>query len=193
MTMTKPREKLTPKEARFVDEYLKDPDDASRCAARAGYSPAAAKQAAHKLLNRPRVAAAIGVVRAERCKRTMIDADWLLRRLAEEATADVGDLYDENGAIKPLHSWPRIWRTGLVEGMTVAQKVKIVDGKKKSAGKVTKIKLSDRVKRLDLIGKHIDVQAFSDKHVVEHDLTKTMMDIVHGAAGTTRSLPSEVD
>ena len=31
------------------------------------------------------------------------------------------------------------------------------------AGYVTKLKLSDRVKRLELIGKHIDVQAFREQ------------------------------
>ncbi len=30
-------------------------------------------------------------------------------------------------------------------------------------GQVTKVKLSDRIKRLELIGKHVDVQAFAER------------------------------
>ena len=55
--------------------------------------------------------------------------------------------------------WPLIWRQGLVAGLDVET---IGEG----AGRITKIKLSDRVKRLELIGKHIDVQAFKEK--IEH-------------------------
>ena len=63
------------------------------------------------------------------------------------------------GNIRPVRDWPLIWRTGLVAGLDVES---IGEG----AGRLTKIKLSDRIKRLELIGKHIDVQAFKDK--IEH-------------------------
>jgi phage terminase small subunit len=69
------------------------------------------------------------------------------------------DLYTEDGRIKPVKDWPLIWRQGLVAGLEVET---IGEG----AGHLTKIKLSDRIKRLELIGKHIDVQAFKEK--VEH-------------------------
>ena len=33
----------------------------------------------------------------------------------------------------------------------------------KKLGQVTKVKLSDRIKRIELIGKHINVQAFAER------------------------------
>lgn len=155
--------KLTAKQQAFVDEYLIDLN-ATQAAIRAGYAPAYADRQGYQQLENPRVAAAIEKAKAERSKRTQIDADWLLKRLAEEAVADIGDLYHEGtGALKPVHQWPKIWRQGLVSGVEVDQQYSYVDGDKVPEGVVTKIRLSDRVKRLELIGKHVSVQAFREQ------------------------------
>lgn len=105
------------------------------------------------------VAAFVAEAQAKRSERTEINADWVLKRLAEEATADVGDLYADDGRIKPVHEWPLIWRQGLVAGLEVET---IGEG----VGHLTKVKLSDRIKRIELIGKHVGVQAFKEK--IEH-------------------------
>ena len=84
--------------------------------------------------------------------------DWVLMRLAAEATADLADLY-ENGGLKPITDWPLIWRQGLVSGLDVDET--FLGGEK--LGQVTKVKLSDRIKRIELIGKHINVQAFAER------------------------------
>lgn len=149
---------MTPKQEAFAREYLIDLN-ATQAAIRAGYSPRTASSQGERLLRNVDVAAAVQAGRVARSERTRIDADWLLTRLAEEAVADVADLYDERGRVKPIKDWPLIWRQGLVAGIDVET---IGEG----AGHVTKLKISDRVKRLELLGKHIDVQAFKEK--VEH-------------------------
>lgn len=133
----------------------------------AGYSEKGASVQGGRLLSHVKVAAAIAYLIEERTKRTLIDADWLLERLAAEATADVADLYEEDGVtLKPISEWPKIWRTGLVSGVKTKPKMvaDIYGNIIKMA--VTDITLSDRVRRLELIGKHVDVQGFSDK--VDH-------------------------
>ncbi len=80
--------------------------------------------------------------------------------MAGEATADLAELYDKNGGLKPIADWPLVWRQGLVAGLDVDEEFK--DGEK--LGQVTKIKLSDRIKRVELIGKHVDVRAFAERH-----------------------------
>lgn len=149
---------LTPKQQRFVEEYLVDLN-ATQAAIRAGYAEGSADVEGCRLLGNAKVAESIAALKAERSERTRIDAEWLLTRLAAEATADVNDLYAEDGRIKAVKDWPLIWRQGLVAGLEVET---IGEG----AGNLTKVKLSDRIKRLELIGKHIDVQAFKDK--IEH-------------------------
>jgi len=118
---------------------------------------------ATRLIQNPTVATRIAELKAAREEKTGIDAEWLLKRLAEEAQADAADLYEENGTLKPIHKWPKIWRTGLVAGIDTTQEYETIDGKKERVGSVTKIKVSDRVKRLELIGKHVDVQAFLER------------------------------
>jgi phage terminase small subunit len=142
----------------FVAEYLKDLN-ATQAAIRAGYSAKTASSQGERLLRNVEVSAAIAEAKADRSERTKVDADWLLTRLANESVADIADLYDEAGNVKPVKDWPLIWRQGLVAGIEVER---IGAG----AGAVTKIKISDRIKRLELIGKHIDVQAFKEK--IEH-------------------------
>ena len=149
---------MTPKQERFIQEYLKDLNG-TQAAIRAGYSAKTANEQAARLLANASVKAAVTEALESRSERTKIDADWVLTRLADEATADVRDLYGENGVLKPVADWPLIWRQGLVSGLDVDETM--VAGEK--LGRVTKVKLSDRIKRLELIGKHVNVQAFADR------------------------------
>ena len=157
--------KLTAKQQAFVEEYLIDLN-ATQAAIRAGYSETTARKIGQENLTKPDIAKAIGEAKAKRSERTQINADWLLNRLAEEAEADIADLYSESGALKPVHLWPKIWRQGLVAGVDVEQQYAFVDGDKVPDGVITKIKLSDRVKRLELIGKHVAIGAFKDNEIV---------------------------
>jgi phage terminase small subunit len=149
--------KLNDKQRRFVQEYLIDLN-ATQAAIRAGYSADTAHSQGPRLLENAGVKAAIDEARAERARETQIDAAWVLKRLAAEADADVADLYDEDGRLLPVNKWPKIWRQGLVAGLKTQVSedgVAIID-----------VKLSDRIRRLELIGKHVRVNAFQE--VVQH-------------------------
>jgi phage terminase small subunit len=154
---------LAAKQQRFVEEYLIDLN-ATQAAIRAGYSKKTADVQGPRLLGNVGVAAAISEAQAKRAERTKIDADWVLQRLAIEADADLADLYADNGTLKPVSEWPMVWRKGLVAGIETQQEFEEVDGQKKPAGMVHKVKLSDRIRRIELIGKHIGVGAFAEKH-----------------------------
>lgn len=156
---------LTARQQRFVEEYLVDPCGA-RAAIRAGYSPRGAKKRAWLLLKKPAIAAAIETATAQRSERTKIDADWLLTRLAAEAEADLGDLYNENGDFKPIKEWPSIWRQGLVTDVEISALYEGTGKERREVGHVKKVKFAERLRRLELIGKHIRINAF--KEIVEH-------------------------
>lgn len=149
---------MTPKQQRFVEEYLIDLN-ATQAAIRAGYSERTAYRTGADCLKKPQIAAAISEAQAARAKRTEINADWVLRRLAEEVEADLADLIGDDGTVKPVSSWPKVWRTGLVSGVDVHEEN--ADGAK--IGQIVKLKLSERIKRLELIGKHVNVQAFREQ------------------------------
>lgn len=169
------REGLTPGEVSAVEELMID-GNMTQAYVRAGYSRASAHNNAARFFNRADIAAAVVAATEERGIRTGINADWLLRRLAEEADADVNDLYAEDGTIKPVKEWPLIWRSGLVAGMDVEER-RTDDG---ATVRVTKIKLTDRHKKLEAIGKHVNVQAFRDR--IDHGLTPEAAKIASGIA-----------
>ena len=82
---------LTPKQARFVDEYLLDLN-ATQASIRAGYSAKTAEQQGPRLLGNVGVSLAIQAAQKARADRLRIDADDVLRRWVEIANADPNEL-----------------------------------------------------------------------------------------------------
>ena len=152
---------LTPKQAAFVAEYLVDLN-ATAAARRAGYSERTADATGWENLKKPEIASAIAAAQAERAKRTQIDADWVLKRLAAMADADLSDLHNSDGTLKPASEWPEVWRKGLIAGMETDETT--VGGEKVVTTR--KVKIADRLKALELIGRHVAVGAWREK--VEH-------------------------
>ena len=152
---------MTPKQEAFVREYLIDLN-ATAAAARAGYSARTANEQGARLLANVSVRTAIAAAQARRAERTQVDADWVLKRLAAMADADLADLHRADGSLRPVSEWPEVWRRGLVAGLEADENR--IDG---GLTVVTrKVKLADRLKTLELIGRHVDVGAWREK--VEH-------------------------
>ena len=169
-TKAKAEPKLTAKQELFVAEYLANGYNATQAAISAGYSKKTAKEMGAENLAKPHIAAKLEAGKAKVLEKVNIDAEWLHRRLAEESDADIADLYDEDGVLKHPKDWPLVWRKGLVGGMDVEQ-LFIGKGEKRTRiGQVVKLKLSDRVKRLELLGKHVKVQAFKENINLEGKL-----------------------
>lgn len=157
---------MTPRQEAFVREYLIDLNG-TQAAIRAGYSERTANEQAARLLTNVSVRSAIDEALAARAQRVQIDADWVLKRLHSEATADLADLYTEGGDLKPVHEWPEVWRTGLVAGVeTVRERDGADEDGRPQYATVRKVKLLDRTRLVELIGKHVGVGAFRDR--VEH-------------------------
>jgi len=155
--------KLTPKQERFVAEYLIDLN-ATQATIRAGYSARNADKIGSQLLGKTRVAEAISHAKKARIERIEIDADWVLKRLTRDATADLAELYDASGQLKPVHDWPVAWRTGLVAGIETVQERNGEDEDGNTVwATVRKVKLLDRTKMVELIGRHVAVGAFKDQ------------------------------
>ena len=75
---------LTPKQQRFVAEFLVDLN-ATQAAIRAGYSAKTANKTGPRLLVNVGIAAAISAGQQARQQRTEITQDWVLERLKLEA------------------------------------------------------------------------------------------------------------
>ena len=145
------------RQIKFVEEYIKSLN-ATDAAIKAGYSEKTARSQGSRLLTNVDIQKAIQQAKAEREERTKIDADYVLKRLVEIDQMDVLDIMDDDGNVKPLRDWPKIWRQYISNIETIS----VDDGE----GWLKKIKWPDKVKNLELLGRHVSVGAFKDK--VEH-------------------------
>lgn len=106
--MARPLDKplaLTPKEERFVEEYLVD-CNATQAAIRAGYSEKTARAIGHELLQRPHIQDAIARAKQARSKRTEVTIDRVVRELARIAFFDPRRAYNEKGELLEPHDMP---------------------------------------------------------------------------------------
>ena len=110
-----------------------------------------------ELFDKPHIVARVNELKEARSERTSIDADYVLKRLVEIDEMDVLDILEDTGAVKAISKWPKAWRT-LISGLDVSE-VMVGD----AAILLKKIKWPDKVKNLELIGKHVEVQAFKEK------------------------------
>ena len=78
---------LTPKQQRFVEEYLVDLN-ATQAAIRAGYSVKTAKEQGSQNLTKLHIREAVEVAKAKRTERTEITQDMVIEGLHKEATRD---------------------------------------------------------------------------------------------------------
>ncbi|MCU6729081.1 terminase small subunit [Huintestinicola butyrica] len=136
--------KLTPKQERFCEEYLIDLN-ATQAAIRAGYSSKTADVQSARLLVNVKVQERISLLRSKQSKRTEVTADKVIAELAAIAFADRTELakVDKNGSVKftPTDSLPDDVK-------------KIISGIKE--GKFgTEVSSYDKVKALELLGKHL--------------------------------------
>lgn len=150
--------KLTPKQELFCQEYLKDMNGTA-AAKRAGYSKRTAAEQACQILATPKIQERVNELKAARLERVQIDADWVLKRIAAIADVDIAKAYDKGGQFLPIKEMPEDLRktiTGIDVYKDFTEGVEV--------GETRKIKLADKLKALELLGRHIKL--FTDK--VEH-------------------------
>lgn len=84
---------LSPKQARFVEEYLVDLNG-KQAAVRAGYSEKTAQEQSSRLLSNVKVAAAVAAAQQKLSERTHITQEMVLQRWWQLANVDMNDLVE---------------------------------------------------------------------------------------------------
>lgn len=163
--------KLTDKQELFAREFIVDLN-ATQAAIRAGYSEKSSRNQGARMMANDDILDRIAELKAERNEQVGVDAAYVLRRLTEIDQMDVLDILLTNGELKPIKDWPKVWRTTL-SGMDVVEMASA-----ESAALLKKIKWPDKVKNLELLGKHVDVQAFKEQTKVEHGFEEEVSDLM---------------
>lgn len=148
--------KLTDQQERFCIEYLKDLNG-TQAAIRAGYSKKTANEQAPRLMSNKKILNHIAYLKAERNDRIQADADYVLQRLIEIDKLNIADILDDNGDLLPVNQWPDEWKRS-VQSLDVH--VKAGDDVEVY---IKKIRIPDKLKNLELLGKHVCVSAFKEK------------------------------
>lgn len=161
---------LTDLQERFCQEYIKTPENQTDAATRAGYSAKSAHNAASRNMDEPRIQKRIAELMTERNKRLRVSADYVLMRLVEIDQMDVLDIMNDDMSLKPVSEWPKVWRQYLT-GFELADMFEGRGDDKELVGILKKIKWPDKVKNLELIGKHVDVMAFKERVEVSGTVT----------------------
>jgi phage terminase small subunit len=135
---------MTPRQERFVLEYLKD-CNGTQAAIRAGYATRSAAQQAYDLLRNRPIAAAIQAATARRSRQLAIRREDLVRHLLPLANSNMFDYFRVNGDGDPVIDLTAVTRnqSGAIAKMTVEH---YVDSENKRVVKCIRLKMSDRRK-----------------------------------------------
>ncbi|MCP1064988.1 terminase small subunit [Serratia symbiotica] len=104
----------------------------------------------------------IDALKRERIAQLNIDASYVLLRLVEIDQMNAADIFSADGSLNPLMAWPAVWRCYL-SGFDMTKMFEGRSDEREKGRFPEKIKCPDKVKNLELIGKHINMQAFRDR------------------------------
>jgi len=150
---------LSPKQQRFVEEYLLDLN-ATQAAVRAGYSKKTARAIASENLAKPNIQEAVAKAKQERSEATKVDAKWVLKQAVEVHQRVMQEIkpvrnpktreqvYDDNG--HPLFTF----------------------------------NAAAANRSLEIIGKHVDIGCFKEK--IEHSSGQSMAERIRAAREYSR-------
>ncbi|WP_143314970.1 terminase small subunit [Clostridium sp. HBUAS56017] len=158
--------KLSNKQKLFCDEYLIDLN-VTQAAIRAGYTPKYADSQGYKLLEKSAIKEYIDRAIAERSRRTGINQDRVIQELARIAFVKAADVINVNTAT--------VKKNVSDDDLATIQSVKIKTvptayGK----GVEREVKLADKMKALELLGKHLGM--FNDKVKFEGSVPVQIVD-----------------
>ena len=154
---------MTPKQIRFIQEFMID-QNGTQAAIRAGYAESGASEEAYRLLSNAQIATALTEMQANRAAVVGIDAAWVLKRAGLLANFNIEKFITVKGGAAYYD-----FRAATTDDWYCISEytVKTVRG---HVGLIpideVKIKAYDKARMLELVGKHVNVQAFKDR--VEH-------------------------
>lgn len=168
---------LNAKQEAFANAVVLNGGDKVKARAQAGYSTVMSNASqgvdADKLYNHAKISLRIAELQA--IKDTLandefkIDSEYVLRRLKEIDDLDVIDIIkDDMSGFKLLSEWPAVWRKS-ISSIDMKKMVTSMGDKEDLETTIEKIKWPDKVKNLEMIGRHVSVKAWEDAKTVADD------------------------
>ncbi|MBP9869902.1 MAG: terminase small subunit [Nitrosomonas sp.] len=160
--------KLTPKQQKFVDEYLIDLN-ATQAAIRAGYSAKTAEWIGPQLLGKSHVAAAIKARRDELSRKTEVTQERIILEMSRLAFMDIRSLFNPDGSLIPIKQLSDS-AAAAIAGIDVVQ----IGNSDVGVGHVMKYKLPDKNKALENLAR---ILGYFDKDKnKDHDASTALVE-----------------
>lgn len=115
------------------------------------------KVSASEILTYPNVMEFIDSVKMVNAEECNVSAKYVLKRLVEIDSLDVIDILDYSGNMRAIRDWPKAWRTS-ISGLDVQE---MLFGDTESV--IRKIKWPDKLRNLELLGKHVEIKAWGSE------------------------------
>lgn len=148
---------LNEKQEEFCQQFIIDLN-CTQAAIRAGYSQKTAHSIGSELLNKLEIQNRITSLKSLRSERTYISQDKVLKEFAKIAFADIRDYYKEDGFLKRPNELSDDAAACLV-GLETEELFGYnpISGDREKTGESKKIKLADKIRALDSLGKHLGI------------------------------------
>lgn len=167
------QKKLTPRQQRFVREYLVDLNG-TKAATRAGYKPKSANEMASQLLAKLNIQTAVAIGREKLTERTEITIDRIMEEFARIGFSDVRKLFTADGSLRPMSALSAAEAACISSIEVVTRTLPGADDDSPARVEYThKIKLWDKVAALTQMGRRLGM--YVDKHEVVGKFTLEML------------------
>lgn len=163
---------LEPKQLRFVEEFALD-CNATQAAIRAGYSQRTARQIGAENLSKPVIQQAIKTRLQKHTEAVGVTVERVLQELTRMAWVDIGEAFDEQGVLKPIHDIPEDVRRAIVS-IEVDELWEGTGKDREQVGVTRKVRFADKKGSNELLGKYLKM--FIDQ--IEHSASGTLADLL---------------
>jgi phage terminase small subunit len=181
---------LNPKQEKFAQEVVLNGGDKVKARAAAGYSTKMSYPSqgvdADKLYNHAKISLRIAELQETQDniaeKEFKIDSEFVLRRLKEIDELDVIDIIkDDMSGFKLLSEWPKVWRTS-ISSIDMKRMITTVGEGVDLETIIEKIKWPDKVKNLEMIGRHVSVKAWDKETEAPKTVIQNIMPVPSAAS-----------
>jgi phage terminase small subunit len=152
---------MTPKQARFVAEYLIDLN-AKQAAVRAGYSEKTAASQGARLLTNVEVAQAVAAGKSKQLETADLSATRVLEEMRRLAMVDLRGFFDEHGNLKPIKDLTADQGAALASFEVIKKNAEAGDG---LVDTVHKFKVWDKTRALEMLAKHFGLLVEKMEHL----------------------------
>ena len=150
---------LTPKQAKFVEEYLVDMN-ATAAARRAGYAEKSAKDIGYENLTKPHIQQNLVRRQKQLQDKIHVRQDRVLLELACLAFYNVQDMVDENNVPLPVHEMSEQTARSIVSIKQTVRETTFTNpdgGQGEAVTTTTEYKMANKDAALDKLGRHFGI------------------------------------